>query len=48
LLCEDNFLNTEIAVKLLQAQGLTVVKAANGAEGVRIFTASAVGELAAV
>jgi signal transduction histidine kinase/ABC-type amino acid transport substrate-binding protein/CheY-like chemotaxis protein len=48
LLCEDNFLNTEIAVKLLQAQGLTVVKAANGAEGVRIFTASAVGELAAI
>ena len=48
LLCEDNFLNTEIAVKLLQAQGLTVVKAANGAAGVQIFTASAVGELAAV
>ena len=48
LLCEDNFLNTEIAVKLLQSQGLTVVKAANGAEGVQLFTASAVGELAAV
>jgi signal transduction histidine kinase/CheY-like chemotaxis protein len=48
LLCEDNLLNTEIAVKLLQAQGMTVVKATNGAEGVQIFTASAIGEFAAV
>ncbi len=48
LLCEDNFLNTEIAVKILQGQGMTVVKAANGAEGVKLFEASAVGELAAI
>ena len=48
LLCEDNFLNTEIAAKILQGQGMTVVKAANGAEGVKLFAASAVGELAAI
>jgi signal transduction histidine kinase/ActR/RegA family two-component response regulator len=48
LLCEDNLLNTEIAAKLLEKQGLAVVKAKNGAEGLQLFTASPVGSFAAI
>jgi len=37
LLCEDNYLNTEIATILLKEQDVLVDCAANGAEGVRMF-----------
>ena len=40
LLCEDNELNTEIAQMILQSQGIDVVCAAHGQEGVKIFAQS--------
>jgi len=43
LLCEDNEMNTEIAVRLLESQGMSVTTAKNGKEGVDIFSASASG-----
>jgi len=48
LLCEDNYMNTEIAVMLLKDKGVTVDAAENGAEGVRLFSASPEGYYAAV
>ena len=48
LLCEDNVLNTEIAVILLRARGFEVDTAADGKEGTEKFRASAPGEYAAV
>jgi len=43
LLCEDNYLNTEIATILLQEQGMTVNTAVNGKDGVEIFRTSQSG-----
>ena len=43
LLCEDNPLNMEIAVKLLEAKGMIVDKAENGKIGVEKFQKSAPG-----
>lgn len=37
LLCEDNMLNTEIAVRLLETQGCIVECAENGRRGVELF-----------
>ena len=48
LLCEDNAMNREIAIALLNREGLEVVTAENGAEGVQMFTASADGEYRAI
>jgi signal transduction histidine kinase/BarA-like signal transduction histidine kinase len=48
LLCEDNALNREIAGAILRKQGMQVTYAVNGQKGVDIFTASAVGEYAAI
>ena len=48
LLCEDNALNREIAVSLLQDQGLEVVCAENGAEGVQAFSDSAPNEFSEI
>lgn len=48
LLCEDNTINREIAVTLLKRQGMVTVEAVNGQEGINKFTASAVGEYAAI
>ena len=45
LLCEDNALNTEIARTLLEQQGITVICAANGKEGLELFSASPVGDI---
>lgn len=43
LLCEDNYMNTEIAVTLLREKGIEVECAENGKEGLDKFSASAVG-----
>ena len=43
LLCEDNQMNTEIAVMLLKDKGIITDTAANGKEGVGRFEASAAG-----
>ena len=43
LLCEDNFMNTEIAVMLLKEKGVEVDAAENGQEGLDRFSASAEG-----
>jgi len=43
LLCEDNYMNTEIAVMLLQERQMTVDTAENGSEGLKKFSASALG-----
>ncbi len=48
LLCEDNYLNTVIAEKLLTRKGCVVDTAANGRLGIDKFTASAPGEYAAI
>lgn len=48
LLCEDNYLNTEIAKTLLTGQGLVVTCAVNGEDGVRKFAASDPGYFAAI
>jgi signal transduction histidine kinase/ABC-type amino acid transport substrate-binding protein/CheY-like chemotaxis protein len=48
LLCEDNELNRQIATALLQKQGLEVVTAENGRQGLDIFSASAEQEFALV
>ena len=47
-MCEDNALNREIAGAILRKQGMQVTYAVNGQKGVDIFTASAVGEYAAI
>lgn len=43
LLCEDNYMNIEIASMLLKDRGLIVETAENGEKGVEMFTASAPG-----
>ena len=48
LLCEDNFLNLEIARTLLEERGFTVATAQNGKEGVDLFAGSQPGEYAAI
>lgn len=48
LLCEDHPLNVELAKRLLQKQGITIIVAENGKKGVEIFNASAEGEFDAV
>jgi len=48
LLCEDNYLNAEIASILLTEKGLVVETAQNGREGLERYTASAPGEFAAI
>ena len=48
LLCEDNYLNTEIAKALLKGQNMTVVCAGNGKEGAERFGASELHEFDAI
>ncbi|MCI1722416.1 MAG: transporter substrate-binding domain-containing protein [Lachnospiraceae bacterium] len=48
LLCEDNFINTEIARTILSEKGILVTCAENGKEGVETFSASAEGEFDAI
>ena len=48
LLVEDNYLNSEIAKKLLSAEGFVVEEAHNGQEAVDKMVASQVGEYAVV
>lgn len=48
LLCEDNELNRQIAVALLRRQGMQVVIAENGQQGVETFSTSAAGEFALI
>lgn len=43
LLCEDHAINAEIMQRILEREGMHVVLAGNGDEGVKIFTESAVG-----
>ncbi len=40
LLCEDNYMNTEIAKKLAESRGLRVDCAENGAKGAELFASS--------
>lgn len=48
MLCEDNYLNTVIAVKLLEKVGCLIDTAENGKQGVELFKASAPGAYAAI
>lgn len=48
LLCEDNYLNTEIARTLLEKKGLEVVCSPDGKVGLETFEGSAIGEFAAI
>lgn len=48
LLCEDNKLNREIATALLRDQGMEVVSAENGEDGLRLFRESAPDEFALI
>ena len=48
LLCEDHPLNTQIAKKLLEKQGMLVDCAENGEEGVQAFVRSKTGDYAAI
>lgn len=48
LLCEDNSMNTEIAVMLLKDRGMSVETAGNGKEGVEQFLSSKEGSFDAV
>jgi signal transduction histidine kinase/CheY-like chemotaxis protein len=48
LLCEDNYLNTEIAKILLEEQGVQVSCAENGKTGVELFKKSGIGFYSAV
>jgi len=48
LLCEDNYMNTEIAVMLLKDKNILVETAENGKEGLAKFAASAAGYFDAV
>jgi len=48
LLAEDNAINTEIARRILEKLGLSVVHAENGARAVELFTASAPGAYRAI
>jgi len=48
LLCEDNEMNREIATAILEKNGMSVVPAVNGREGVSRFCESTAGTYAAV
>ena len=48
LLCEDNPLNQEIIVSMLELNGMTVIKAENGQQGVDIFEKSDMGAIDAI
>ena len=48
LLCEDNYLNIEIATILLHEKGIVLTVAKNGAEGVEIFRSSRQGSFDAI
>lgn len=48
LLCEDNYMNTEIAVMLLKDRGIVVETAENGKAGLEKFTTSEVGSFDAI
>lgn len=48
LLAEDNDINAEITARLAKSFGLKTVRAENGAEAVKKFSASAPGEFAAI
>ena len=48
LLCEDHPINGEIVSSLLEKQGVTVILAENGKEGVQAFAGSQCGEFSAV
>jgi signal transduction histidine kinase/ActR/RegA family two-component response regulator len=48
LLCEDNYMNTEIAVMLLKDRGINVLTAENGKDGLEKFMASAIGGFDAI
>ena len=48
LLCEDNALNTEVAVYLLEAVGMQVQHAENGQQAVELFARSAKGTFDAI
>lgn len=48
LMCEDNLMNREITAALLKSQGMQVVMANDGRQGVDTFSASAPGELTAI
>ncbi len=48
LLCEDNEMNREIATAILEKNGMTVLPAANGREGVERFRQSGRGAISAV
>lgn len=48
LLCEDNYMNTEIAVMLLKDRGINVQTAENGKAGLEKFMASDVGGFDAI
>ena len=48
LICEDNYMNTEIATMLLKEKDVKVESAENGKEGVEMFSASEEGYYDAV
>ena len=48
LLCEDHYMNREIALKVLQSFGMEVVCAENGRQGVELFAASPPGRFSVV
>lgn len=48
LLCDDHPLNTQIARKVLEKQGIQVITAVNGSEGLRIFSESETGAFDAI
>lgn len=48
LLCEDNEVNQELATAILEMQGIEVVCAMDGREGLDIFTKSSLREFAAI
>ena len=48
LLCEDNEMNAEIAGTLLEAQGVQIARAADGAQGLRMFADSQEGTFDAI
>ena len=48
LLCEDNYVNTEIARTILSEKGITVVCAADGRAGAELFERSRTGEFDAI
>lgn len=45
LLCEDNEINRELVSLMLQKKGMTVLSAANGREGIDVFSSSPIGDI---